>query len=185
MIVRPLTIHGRAKYAIRDHDARVPEEILRVCGHGGTGRRLVEGAGVPLFLGFGLDRLERKEVASLAEIAGEEYAQRDVSWSNGVCLTVGHGGVVHLSTAKNCDPQWAIGDLRTQDVAEIYRGDRRRALIEQANALRWGPAIIEQPTARTNRLDRLARAILRGELQDVAIDEIRRRSLVSHRLLLD
>lgn len=184
MIVRPLTIHGRASYAVDDHTAHVPTEILRLCGREGAGRRVLEASGFRLFLGFGLDRLESGEFPSLASITEQEYAQRDVSWSNGVFLTVGPGGVVYPSTAKNCDPQWALGDLRTQSVVEIYHSDPRHAFIENANRLRWGPTV-EQPTARSNRLDRIARAIIRGELNEATIEEIRRQSLASHRLLLD
>jgi hypothetical protein len=184
MIVRPLTIHGRAAYAAADHTDRVPAEILRICGREGVGRRLIEAAGFRLFLGFSLDRLECGEFSSLAGITEQEYAQRDVSWSNGVFLTIGPGGVVYFSTAKNCDPQWALGDLRTQSVAEVYDCERRRDFIEHANRLRWGPTV-EQPTARSNRLDRIARAIIRGELNDATIEDIRHQSLTSHRLLLD
>jgi uncharacterized Fe-S cluster-containing radical SAM superfamily protein len=186
MVVRPLTIHGRTAYSLHDHDEQVVQQIISVCGQNGDGRKLVESANFRLFQGFGLDRVESGTVQSYSEVVEAEYRQRDVCWSNGVFLTVGPGGIVYLSTSHNCDrdPKWALGDLRTQSVAEVYQGKRRREIVEYANNLRWGPQV-EQPTARTNRLDRIARAMMTGELNDGEIEAIRMASLQSHNLLLD
>ncbi len=184
MVVRPLTIHGRETYSTHDHDESVVRNIISICGRNGRGRNLINNTGLRLFLGFGLERLESGEAASYSEIIEKEFAQRDVSWSNGVFLTVGPGGIVYPSTSHNCDPHWELGNLRTQTVADIYKGERRRRVIEHANRLHWGPAF-EQATARTNRLDRIARAIISRQLDDRQIEEIRNLSLGSHALLLD
>jgi uncharacterized Fe-S cluster-containing radical SAM superfamily protein len=184
MVVRPLTIHGRATYSTHDHHDRIVSEIIRVCGPHGEGRKFLEAAHLRLFLGFGLDRVESGAVANYSEVIKEEYAQRDISWSNGCFLTVGPGGIVYFSTSKNCDSMWALGDLRDQSVSEIYHGKIRQQIVETANQHRWGPSV-EQPTARTNRLDRIARAIISEELTDDLIVQIRKASLSSHALILD
>lgn len=185
MVVRPSTIYGRSEYSTHDHDEeRVIQAIINAYGRRGSGRDLIERAGYRLFMGFGLDRIERKEAATYRALVEEEYAQRDVAWSSGCFLTIGPGGTVHLSTSHNCDPRWALGDLKKQSVAEIYRSEQRRAIIDNANSLRWGPSV-EQPTARTNRLDRIARAIQNGSLRDEDIAHIASHALHDHRLLLD
>jgi len=89
-----------------------------------------------------------------------------------------------LSTEYNCNPDWALGNLKTQSVAKVYKSQRRREVLERMNSLHWG-ATVSQPTSRTARLDRIARAIINGELSDSEIEAIQQVSLESHPLLLD
>jgi hypothetical protein len=185
MVVRPLTIHGRKNgYSLHDHEEAVIQQIIAVCGQQGEGRRLLAEAGMAVYLGFGLAAIEVGEVPSYSALLAQEYAQRDISWATGLFLTVGPDSSVYLSTEYNCNPAWSFGNLKMQSVAEIYQSTRRRELLERMNALHWGAAI-SQPTARTARLDKIARAIMKGELSEAEIEAIRLASLQSHSLLLD
>ena len=187
MVVRPLTIHGRKRYSFHDHDDAVIRKALEICGHhvGASGRERLEQAGVELFLGFGLDRVESGDEVGYDDLVEHEYARRDISMSNGVFLTVGPDANVYASTEFNCGPDsQVIGNLLDESVADIYKGARRRRLLEHMNAQRWGPDV-SQPTPRTARLDRIAGAIRHGELTDADIHQIRDLSASSHQLLLD
>lgn len=185
IVVRALTIHGRKRYSHHDHEDWVIRRILEVCGQGGSGRARLKRADVPLFLGFGLDRVETGDVQSYDELIEAEYAQRGVAMANGVFLTVAPDATVFISTEHNCGtPEFAIGNLETQSVREIYGSVRRQRLLDRMNEQCWGPGV-SQPTPRTARLDRIARAIHRGELDDSDLEAIRRASLSSHSLLLD
>jgi len=185
MVVRPLTIHGRRDgYSLHDHDEAVIREIINVCGNHGEGRRRLAEAGMILYLGFGLSAVESGAVSSYSALLEQEYAQRDISWANGLFITVGPDSSVFLSTETSCNPNWALGNLKTQSVAEIYKSKRRREVLEYMNSLRWGPTV-SQPTSRTARLDRIARAIMKGELSDSELEVIRLASLNSHSLILD
>jgi hypothetical protein len=84
----------------------------------------------------------------------------------------------------NCEPEYVLGNLLTQTVEEIYRGERRMRFLKRAEACRWGPELI-QPFPRSARLDEIAKAIRTGTLGDEDIERIRQASLSSHRLLLD
>lgn len=185
MIIRPLTIHGRKKgYSLHDHDESVIREIITVCGSHGDGRRQIADAGMMLYLGFGLSAVESGTVSSYSALLEQEYAQRDISWANGLFLTVGPDSSVFLSTEYNCSPGWELGNLKTQSVAEVYKSKRRREVLEQMNSAHWSAAV-SQPTARTARLDRIARAIINGQISDAEIESIRLASLNSHSLILD
>ena len=186
MIVRPLTIHGRREFSTSDHEDWVIRRLIDVCGSSGRGRAVVEEAGMNLFLGFGVNRIEAGEFPSLSARIVHEYAHRDKDLANGIFLTVGADARVYLSTEWNCHPgeEWVIGDLKTQSVAEIYRSDKRRQLVERCNRERWGPRV-SSPTARTSRLSRIGGAIMRGDLGQDEIEAIRTRSLESHQLILD
>jgi hypothetical protein len=185
MIVRALTLHGRKRYSSHDHKDWVIRRILQVCGQDGTGRARLARADVPLFLGFGLDRVEKQEVPSYDALIDEEYAQRDISLANGVFLTVGPDATVFVSTEHNCGTQeFAIGNLTKQTIQEIYGGVQRKRLLNRMNEQCWGPEV-SQPTSRTARLDRIARALQSGQLTDDDVEAIRVASLGSHSLLLD
>ena len=185
MAVRPLTIHGRRSgYSTMDHDEMVITSILRQCGSSGEGRQRLNDAGVPLYLGFGLDKVESGDAESYSAVIEREYAERDVSWATGLFLTVGPDGTVYPSTEHNCEREWAIGSLLNQSVSEIYASPQRRAMLDRMNEERWGPSVA-QPTSRTARLDRIAKAILSGALRPADIHQIARQATHSHRAILD
>lgn len=185
MVVRPLTIHGRPNgYSSKDHSANVIKSIVSQCGNGSEGRLLLDSAGVPLFLGFGLDLVASGAAPDYSAVIEQEYAGRDVSWANGLFLTVGPDGTVYPMTEHNCDRAWAVGSLLHQTVAEVYESPTRRAVLEYLNRHRWGP-LVAQPTSRTARLDRIAKAIIAGELTDAAIGAIADVARGSHRVMLD
>ena len=79
MIVRPMTFHGRPVYSSEDHPESVIQRIIEVCGGNGVGRKLLKAAGVELYMGFGLTRLEAHSVSSYSELIENAYAGRDVS----------------------------------------------------------------------------------------------------------
>lgn len=173
MIARPLTVHGRKDgFRPDDHADQVIRKMVASCGASSRGFRALAIAGVHLFLGFGLPEIESGAAAHYGEIIAREYASRDVSLANGVFLTVGPSGDVYPSTEYNCDPAWSLGSLRTSTIAEIYAGRRRREVLEKFNTLRWGPTVA-QPTARTNRLDKIARLIRTRQLSVAQITAIR------------
>ena len=187
MIVRPTTVYGRKSFSSHDHTAEVIQQILQICQKNipGNGHDRLAQAGVPLFLGFGLNTLQMGGPETYDNIIEKEYRQRNVSLSNGVFLTVGPDANVYISTEYNCGPDsTAIGNLKQQSVKEIYWGDKRRQQLEFMNSHRWGPEV-SQPTPRTARLDRIATAIHSGALTDNDIQEIGLLSLNSHQLLLD
>src|SRR5581483_686114 len=163
MVVRPLTVHGRpGGYSTHDHSDAVIRGIVAACGPGSCGAECLAASGVEVFLGFGLSEVAAGGVSTYAALIEREYASRDVSWSNGLFLTVGPDGTVYPTTERNCDAQWALGSLLNESVREIYGGDRRRALLAKLNSARWGPSVA-QPTSRTARLDRIARALMSGD----------------------
>jgi hypothetical protein len=184
MVVRPLVDHRRAEYALDDHGATVVEQVLRVSGRGGIGRKHLEGAQVPLFLGFGLDLLDDGAFATYANVIREQYDVRTTSLTHGLFLTVDSTAQVYPCTEVNCQSEWAIGNLLDESVEEIYRGHRRRAILEAADACRWEPTMF-QPFPRFARLDRIAHALAVGALTDADIKAIERHARSSHRLLLN
>ena len=137
-----------------------------------------------LFLGFGLDVLESGGVSTYAELLSNEYAQRDRGWASGLFLTVGPDGSVYPCMEMNCDPRRILGNLNESSVEDIYQGRPRKAFIEEADHCRWGPELFH-PHSRTARLDRIARAIMSGEMTGEEIETIRRASTTSHKLLLN
>jgi hypothetical protein len=184
-IVRPMTYHGRPRYSVRDHPDGVIQQLIDVCGTAGQGRRALADAGVELFMGFGLPLVEAGVVPTYAAVLESTYAERDVSLATGLFLIVGPSGAVYLSTERNCsDDTWSFGNLKDQSVEDIYRSERRRQLLDYANAQRWGPDVA-QPTSRTARLDRIAKAVWQRVLSADDLEEIRQLSLASHALLLD
>ncbi|MFO1500944.1 MAG: radical SAM protein [Verrucomicrobiota bacterium] len=184
MVVRPLTIHGHRRYSTADHPDSVINQIIAVAGPQGCAAPTVNASGLRLFLGFGLDRIVSGEFSTYSELLAREYASRTTSLANGVFLTVGPDATVYPCTEKNCQPAWALGNLKRQSVAEIYGGERRREILAQFDATHWGPEM-SQPTPRTSRLDRIAQAIHQGVLTDSMIGQIRELSMHSHDLLLD
>lgn len=183
MVVRPLTNHRTGVYSVRDHEDYVIARLLEVCGRQGTGTKLLEGAGMKLFLGFGLDRVESGEFQTYGDLLRHEYDGRDYFWANGLFLTVGPDGTVYLCTEHNCDPDWAIGNLMTQSVAEIYHGVKRKEILELVHSRRMGPTVLE-PNTRASRLNRIAQAIRNGDLTDTHIEQIHQASLRDPPLLL-
>jgi MoaA/NifB/PqqE/SkfB family radical SAM enzyme len=184
MIVRPIVIERPTGYAAEDHPPDIINKIISICGREGAGRLVLQAAGIPLFTGFGLNSVESGEVASYSDLIRQEYERRDVSWANGVFLTVGPDASVYPCMELNCNRRWIVGNLKRQSVQEVYRSRNRMEFVAMANGMRWGPRLFN-PFTRAARLDRIARAIMRGELKDPDIDIIRQRSLRSHRLLLD
>jgi hypothetical protein len=183
MVVRPLTNHRTGIYSVQDHEDSVIAQLLEVCGRQGVGTGLLESAGMKLFLGFGLDRVESGEFRTYGDVLRHEYAGRDYFWANGLFLTAGPDGTVYLCTEHNCDPDWAVGNLVTQSVVEIYHGARRKEILEIVHSRRMGPTVLE-PNTRASRLNRVAQAIRSGELSDAHIEQIHRASLREPPLLL-
>lgn len=184
-IVRPMTYHGRSRYSVRDHADEVIQQIIEVCGTAGRGRRALADAGVDLFMGFGLPLVEAGGVPTYSAVLESTYAERDVSLATGLFLIVGPNGAVYLSTEHNCsDDTWSFGNLKDQSVEEVYRSERRRQLLDYANVHRWGPDVA-QPTSRTARLDRIAKAVSQRMLSAEDLEQIRQLSLASHVLILD
>ncbi|HEY0552521.1 MAG TPA: SPASM domain-containing protein [Verrucomicrobiae bacterium] len=163
MVVRPLVIHRPDGFSDHDHEPEVIEQILQVCGKNGPGRRALQEAGIQIFLGFGLDRVEAKAVSSYSELIRNEYEQRDVCWTHGLFLTVGPDASVYPCMELNCDRRWILGNLNTQSVEEIYRGDQHPGFLKMAKHSHWGRKLFH-PHSRTARLDRIAKAIRNGEL---------------------
>lgn len=184
LIVRPMTYHGRPVYSAHDHPDWVIQKTIAACGSGSLGRSLLAAAGVPLFLGFGLDAIERGTAASYPALIEDTYARRTVSLATGLFLIVGPSGSVHASTEHNCDVAWSFGNLRSQTIEEIYVSRQRREMLEYLNANHWGPSVA-QATSRTERLDRIALAVRDGVLVDGDIDLIRAIALDGHSLILD
>lgn len=184
MVVRPTVDHRREVYSCHDHEAAVIQHILRVCGHGGPGWSELDAAGVPVFLGFGLDQVEFAIVPNYDEVIRREYEQRESCLAHGLFFVVGPDATLYPCTEMGCDPAWGLGNLKAQSVAEIYRSPQRMDFLRQAEGCRWGPQMF-QPHSRTSRLDRIARAIREGELTDADIEVIRQESLKSHPLLLN
>jgi uncharacterized Fe-S cluster-containing radical SAM superfamily protein len=185
MVVRPLTIHGRPNgYSTHDHDDAIIRGIIAACGPNSRGKEALDAAGIAVHLGFGLSDVAADLVPTYSAIVEREYASRDISWANGLFLTVGPDGAVYPTTERNCDVQWAMGSLLDQSVREIYTGDRRRAILARLNSERWGPSVA-QPTSRTARLDRIAKALMSGELGSADIAEVQRHALQQHQVILD
>jgi MoaA/NifB/PqqE/SkfB family radical SAM enzyme len=184
MVVRPIVIERPTGYSSEDHPPDVIERILSACGKEGAGRIVLESAGIPLFLGFGLNSVESGEAPGYSALIRQEYEQRDVSWANGVFLTVGPDASVYPCMELNCNRRWVIGNLKSQSVREVYRSQKRMDFVAMANGMRWGAQLFN-PFTRSARLDRIARAIIHGELAERDIDFIRLESLRSHQLLLD
>ena len=184
VVVRPLTIHGRKEYSEKDHQDSVIDRIVGVCGEAGAGRRLLESAGLGVFLGFGLGAIESRETGSYSDLIHLEYSRRRVSLANGLFLTVSPDGSVFPSTEYNCKKGWELGNLTKEAVNSIWCSSRRREVLDYFNSHNWGPAV-SQATARTNRLDKIADAIKNGELGTHEITRIREASYTSAPLLLD
>ena len=138
----------------------------------------------PLFLGFGLDRVEMGDIPGHGELIRREYEQRDTCWAHGLFLTVGPDGSVYPCMELNCDRRWVLGNLKWQSVEEVYRSSRRMEFLEMANHCRWGAELFH-PHSRTARLDRIARAVRTGELTDNDIERICELSQGSHPLILN
>lgn len=184
MVVRPTVDHRREVYSCHDHEAAVIQHILYVCAHGGRGWSELDAAGVPLFLGFGLDQVEFGRVPNYDEVIRREYEQRESCLAHGLFFVVGPDATLYPCTEMGCDPAWALGNLKEQSVDEIYRSARRMDFLRRADSCHWGPEMF-QPHSRTARLDRIARVIRDGELTDADIEVIRQESLKSHTLLLN
>jgi len=184
LIVRPLTMHGRTKYSVSEHSDDTITRIISVAGPSGSGLSRTREGGLRLFLGFGLNRVAAGEFRTYGELLSAEYANRSTSLASGAFLTVGPDATVYPCTERNCDPAWAMGNLKEQSVRQIYTGSRRRKILAKYEALSWGPEI-SQPTPRTARLDHIAQAIFSNTLTEEMIAHIRALSLYSHRLLLD
>lgn len=183
-IVRPMTYHGRPRYSSHDHTEEVIHRIIEVCGTKGHGKQVLANAGVDLFMGFGLPLIETGVVPNYSALIESTYAERDVSLATGMFLIVGPSGAVYLSTETNTQEKWSFGNLKEQSVEEIYRSERRVQLLHYVNSHRWGPDVA-QPTSRTARLDRIAKAVRDRVLTDEDIEQIRQISLTSHSLILD
>lgn len=186
MIVRPMTVYGRPSgFSTDDHDEqRVIRRIITQCGKGSIGEKVLRDVGIQLFLGFGLSSVESGEYSSYAQVIETEYARRDVSLANGIFLTVGQDGGVYPSTEYNCNPDFVLGDLKRQSVRDVYNGDKRKALLQRFNAMRWGP-LVSHATARTSRLDRIARALHSGEVTESMLGAIRQHAVEHPGILLD
>jgi len=172
VVIRPLTKHKRTKYGLHDHDDDVIGQILSVAGRAGAGRDLLEKSGAGLYLGFGLDRVDRREANSYAEVLLDEYGSRDQCWANGLFLTVGPNGSAYLCTDRNCDPAWEIGSLLDHSVEELLVGEKRSKLLERVHLHRCGQEVCEA-TCRMPRLHRIARALRDGTLTDADVEKLR------------
>jgi MoaA/NifB/PqqE/SkfB family radical SAM enzyme len=186
MVLRPMTVHGRvAGYSSHDHDeVAVIRRVIECCGPGSPGALALGAVGVRVFLGFGLDAVASGKAQSYSGLIEREYAQRGAAPAAGLFLTVGQDGSIYPSTEHNCDSDWVIGNLRKESVQEVYRGERRKRVLELLNGRNWGPSV-SQPTARTNRLDRIARAVQAAQLDDDMIAAIASVARAAHKLLLD
>jgi len=184
MVVRPLTIHRGPEFSFHDHDEAVIQQILAMCGATGEGRADLEETGLRLFLGFGLDLLAAGRFEKYSNVISSEYEHRDRCWAHGLFLTVGPDATVYPCTEMNCNPKYALGNLQSQSVEEIFRGGARARFLAEAESCRWGPRLF-QPFSRTARLDAIARAIQSGEISDTDIQAIRLASLNEHSLLLN
>jgi uncharacterized Fe-S cluster-containing radical SAM superfamily protein len=183
MVVRPMTDHHSWTYRVRAADEEIAREIVDRCGPEGEGFRTLKEAGMPLALGFGLDRIAAGKARSYKELVEAAYADRDWAWSIGLFLTVGPDGGVYMNTEHNCDPLWRFGSLKENSVAEIYAGGRRRQLMDLVHAARLGPGVFE-PNTRSARLDRIARAIQAGAITQPEIDRLRRAATEAPPLVL-
>jgi hypothetical protein len=184
MVVRPIVVDRPDGYSAYDHRDEVIQQILRTCGHGGDGWNLLNEAQVPLFLGFGLDLVDSGAMPGYPEVIRAEYDQRDVCWANGLFLTVGPDASVYPCMELNCDQRWILGNLKSETVEEVYQGEPRIRFLEMAEQMRWGPKLFH-PFSRTTRLDRIAKAVINGELTDELIALIRKKSHESPPLLLN
>jgi MoaA/NifB/PqqE/SkfB family radical SAM enzyme len=184
MVVRPTINNGPNGYLFDQHPQRVIEQIVATCRKGGPGWSRLAAVDVPLFFGFALDQIEKGITANYSEVLRNEYAQRDVSWAHGLFLTVGPDASVYPCMELNCNRDWILGNLKDKTVREIYRGRERRNFLEMANRMKWGPGLFH-PFFRSVRLDRIAKAIIRGQISDGEINEIRAESFKSHSLLLN
>lgn len=182
-LVRPLTVHSGSEYSLDDHGEALIRQILAVVGQKGSHARKITDAGLRLCLGFGLDQLDRGEVGNYPEIRRREYAGRDKCLSNGYFLTVGPDATVYLCCDRNCDRNWAIGNLKHESVEQIWNGAKRVALLEHVNCQRCGPLVCEA-TCRVPRLNRIFEAIRRGELTPADIEAIAQVAQHERRLLL-
>lgn len=75
MIVRPIVIERPTGYSAEDHPPEIIHKIISVCGQGGLGRLVLSAAGIPLFMGFGLNLIESEDVATYSELIRQEYEQ--------------------------------------------------------------------------------------------------------------
>lgn len=196
-VARPLTKHGRqGGYTFKQHDEWVVNKIRAEFRSGdpsrdlapGPSRELLENAGMKVYLGFGVDRLDAPEAEALdlksyEDLVRAEYASRDRCWANGLFLSVGPAGTVHLCTDRNCFHDWRVGDLTLQSVDQVYHSESRRRLLDGVHNCSCGPTVCE-PTCRTVRLNAIARAIRSGELTLDDIQEIRRRAAGERPMLL-
>ena len=144
----------------------------------------MEAAHIHQFFGFGLDLLESGRFATYSDVVRAEYQARDRCWAHGLFLTVGPDGTVYPCTEMNCNPKFALGNLRAQSVEEIFQSDIRAKFLAEAEACGWGPKMF-QPFSRTARLDAIARAIQHQELTETDIECIRLASLNEPALLLN
>lgn len=183
IVVRPMTNHRNKLYSTTDHDDFVINEIINICGKNGKGYKVLKNAGMTTYLGFGLNQIASGKANSYTEILQKEYESRDLAWANGLFLTVGPDGSAYICTEHNCDPKWAIGNLNTQTVDEIYHSEKRKRILDLIHSYRLGPEVFE-PNTRASRLDKIARLIRSGKLQDEQIEHIRQLSLDEPSLLL-
>lgn len=174
-VVRPLTRHGRAAYTCEDHGPEVINQLLGVVGKHGTARPILERAGLAVKLGFVLGLVDQGVYATYGTALAAEYATRDRCWTNGLFLTVGPDATVYFCCDRNLDARWAIGNLQTNTVRQIYASDARRALFATVHAGRCGPAGCEA-TCRTCRLNQIARGIISGDISREHIEDAARRA---------
>jgi len=74
---------------LNDHPEEVIRRIVEVCGNDGPGRQVLRDAGVELFMGFGLPRIEAGTVPSYSANIESVYKERDVSLAAGLFLVIG------------------------------------------------------------------------------------------------
>jgi len=170
-LVRPLTRHQRESYSTHDHPEEVIQHILSTVGEAGPGRQVLVEAGMHVKLGFGLQLVGSPGFPTYDRVLEAEYGRRDRCWANGFFLTVGPDARAYFCCDRNCTPGWAVGDLREQTVAEIYRSELRNALFERVHAAGCGPAQCEA-TCRTCRLNQIARDLRSGEMSEAELHDV-------------
>ncbi len=171
-LVRPLTHHGRETYALKDHEAELCTQILGRLGRNGDMRGTLQNAGVSVALGYGLADIDRGDVSNHEEWVGTQYAGCGRCWANGLFLTVGPDATAYLCVDRNCDPDYAIGNLRDQSVEQVYDSPARRRLLDRVHAGVCGPTVCP-PTCRARRLNAIADRAHRGGVSQRDLAHVR------------
>jgi len=183
VVVRPMVNHQLDRYDVNEHAETMIRQIIACCALGGSGERALTRVGMPVVLGFGLDRVASGAAPSYLSVLAAEYRQRSFAWAQGMFLTVGPDAHVYFATEKNCQPAWAFGNLKSEDLDAIYTGARRRSLLSLVHSARMGPRVLE-PHTRMSRLNRIADQLQQGKISTAEVERIRRVSLNSPPLLL-